>query len=139
MAFLPIRWQTLSQSKQRRFQIQKQAASPGRRLRFEPLEDRRLLAIYTVTNLTDDFVSQIPAPGTLRRAISDANATLEADSIVFQPDLSGTLLLTFERLTITRSLTINGPGADVITIDARGTDPTPNENNGDGTRVFSIT
>ena len=35
-------------------------------------------------------------------------------------------------------MTIDGPGAGVLIIDASGNDPTPNTNNGDGSRIFRI-
>ena len=42
-------------------------------------------------------------------------------------------------LAITDSTTIIGPGANLLTIDASGNDPTPGRtNNGDGSRVFNI-
>ena len=48
---------------------------PGRILRFESLEDRRVLTTFTVTNLNDATVTGPGnAPGTLRQAIYDANA-----------------------------------------------------------------
>ena len=47
-------------------------------------------------------------------------------------------MLTQGELKITDSLTINGPGANLLTIDASGNDPTPDVNNGDGSRVFNI-
>ena len=49
-----------------------------------------------------------------------------------------TITLTQGELAITDSLTINGPGANLLTIDASGNDPTPDVNNGDGSRVFNI-
>ena len=42
-------------------------------------------------------------------------------------------------MAITDALTITGPGANRLTIDASGSDPTPDEKNGDGSRVFNIT
>ena len=51
----------------------------GRRLRFEPLETRRLLATFTVTNTLDD------GAGSLRQAIIDANAALDFGDGAFDP------------------------------------------------------
>jgi hypothetical protein len=83
------------------------------------LEDRRLLAVFTVTNL-DDLAVAAPdvAPGTLRQAIYDANNSAGADEIVFD-GLSGTLALEEGELVITEALSINGPGMDNLTIDAQ--------------------
>ena len=47
-------------------------------------------------------------------------------------------MLTKGELVITDSVTINGPNDLSLTIDASGNDPTPNTNNGDGSRVFNI-
>jgi hypothetical protein len=70
-------------------------AYPRRRgLSFEPLEDRRMLATFTITNLGDAPVAMSgDAPGTLRQAIFDANALPGADLIEFDSALSGTVSL----------------------------------------------
>ena len=47
-------------------------------------------------------------------------------------------MLTHGEMAITDSLTINGPGAELLTIDALGNDPTPTQKQGDGSRVFKI-
>src|SRR5262249_13149269 len=68
---------------------------PGRRPRrtcrpgLEVLEDRSIpSAVFTVTNLNDS------GPGSLRQAIDDSNAIqTDADTIVFQPGLTGTISL----------------------------------------------
>jgi CSLREA domain-containing protein len=112
-----------------------------RRLLIEPLEDRRLLAVATVTTLADtvDFGDGLTS---LREAIFATNTVGGADTIEFDPSLTAsgpaTILLTQGELVITDSLTINGPGASLLTIDASGNDPTPDENNADGSRVFLI-
>lgn len=112
-----------------------------RALRIEPLEDRRLLAVVTVntlsdtTNLNDNLT-------TLREAIFATNLVPGADTIDFAPALTAngpaTIVLTQGELKITDSLTVNGPGANLLTIDASGSDPTPGVVNGDGSRVFNI-
>lgn len=96
-----------------------------------------MLAVFTVNNLDDDVVTMAgDAPGTLRQAIFDANATPAADTIVFANGLSGTILLTEGELEITRSLTINGPGAVQLVVEAF--DSTPDDDNADGNRIFFI-
>ena len=84
-----------------------------RRLRVEPLEDRRMLAVFSVDNLNDAGL------GSLRQAIDDANALVGADTVEFQAGLSGTMALTSGEMTITDDLTIDGPGAAQLTIDAQ--------------------
>jgi hypothetical protein len=72
-------------------------------------------AEFTVTN-TDDS-----GEGSLRSAIAQTNNTEGADTITFADDLSGqTITLTSGQLEITDELTINGLGADQLTIDADG-------------------
>src|SRR3972149_6155082 len=59
-----------------------------RRLRFERLEDRRVLAAFTVTSLSDAAVTGPgSAPGTLRQAIYDANNSPGDDTIQFAANL----------------------------------------------------
>jgi CSLREA domain-containing protein len=94
----------------------------GRRLRFEPLEDRRLLAVVTVTTLSDT-VDLNDGVTSLREAIFAANIVPGADTIEFAPSLTAagpaTILLSQGELAITDSLTIDGPGADLLAIDAQ--------------------
>lgn len=110
-----------------------------RPLRLEPLEDRRLLALVTVTT-DQDVVDFNDGVTSLREAIFATNTVPGADTIDFDfgHDGPATILLTQGELTITDSLTIDGPGADLLTIDASGNDPTPDLTNYDGSRVFLI-
>jgi len=81
---------------------------------FIVLSSTAFAATFTVTNLNDS------GPGSLRQAILDSNATPAVDDdIVFQAGLSGTIFLTSGLMLINDSVTITGPGADVITIDAQ--------------------
>ena len=62
----------------------KQVGFTDRPLRFESLETRRLLAVFTVTNLSDAPVAAPgDAPGTLRQALYDSNNNAEVDTINF--------------------------------------------------------
>jgi uncharacterized repeat protein (TIGR01451 family) len=70
---------------------------------------------FTVTNLSDGAA---PGPsGSLRKAITDANANPGADRILFDSSLSGAVYLTSGNLPITQALDIQGPGADELIID----------------------
>lgn len=94
----------------------------GRVLRFEPLEDRRVLATFMVTNLNDATVTGPGnAPGTLRQAIFDANLSSDADTINFAPGLSGDLALSIasdatiglSAFRISSPITIKGNAAGI--------------------------
>lgn len=69
------------------------------------------LDVFTVTNLND------AGPGSLRQAITEANANPGADEIVFAGEgANGTLELATDLPDITDDLSINGPGAEVLAI-----------------------
>ena len=90
----------------------------GRRMFAEPLEDRRLLAVFTVTSLGDG--APTGANDTLREMIQLANDSPGPDTIEFDSGLTGEITLTEGQLRITESLTISGPGVNDLTIDAGG-------------------
>ncbi|HEY6563003.1 MAG TPA: right-handed parallel beta-helix repeat-containing protein, partial [Pirellulaceae bacterium] len=81
-----------------------------RGMRFEALEDRRVMAVFTVTTTAD------AGAGSLRQAILDANAMANADDIVF--DIPGAGPHVIQPLSplpdITETVTVDGftqPGA----------------------------
>jgi uncharacterized protein YjbI with pentapeptide repeats len=116
------------------------ASSLRRRLQVETLEDRRLLSI-TVDTLVDENDGMGVGGISLRDAITAAVAN---ETIDFLPALTSsgpaTILLTNGVLpTINKNLSIVGPGSGLLTIDASGNDPTPEVDNGDGSRIFTIT
>ena len=92
-------------------------------------------SLADTVNFGDGFLS-------LREAIFATNLVPGADTIEFAPALTAggpaTILLTQGELRITDSLTIEGPGANLLTIDASGNDLTPDQNNGDGSRIFRV-
>jgi predicted outer membrane repeat protein len=78
------------------------------RPRLEALQDRWLLSTLTVTNNLDS------GAGSLRADIAAAHS---GDTIVFAPNLNGqTITLTSSELSITKGLTIQGPGAGQLTV-----------------------
>src|SRR5262245_26547475 len=76
----------------------------------------------TVTNTLDS------GAGSLRQAINDANACSDTNIIEFDAGVTGTITLTSGQLLIAGHVTINGPGADVLSVDGNN-----------ATRVFYIT
>ena len=77
--------------------------------RLDVLEDRTLPSTLTVLNLNDS------GTGSLRTAITTANAH-PGDMIKFATRLHGTITLTSGELLITANVTINGPGANQLSI-----------------------
>jgi CSLREA domain-containing protein len=79
------------------------------------LEGRALLSTISVNSTADDG-----SAGTLRWAIGQANADNQADTIVFSSLFNSprTIALTSGQLTLTdkQTMTITGPGSDLLTI-----------------------
>jgi hypothetical protein len=79
------------------------------RLAVEALEDRYVPSTLTVTSALDDS-----STGTLRDVVNTASA---GDVINFDPSLNGqTITLTQGEINIAKDLTIQGPGASLLTI-----------------------
>ncbi len=106
-------------------------SSYARRLQIEALEDRRMLATINVLNTADSGL------GSLRQAIIDANASPGADTIQFDSGVVGTINLGSQLPTITDNVTINGTGADKVTLHA-GNGGDNIAGTGDGFRVFRV-
>ncbi len=106
--------------------VARRSAFSGRKLRFELLEDRKMLAVFTVTNLNDAALGGPDSAGTLRQAIADANSSPDADVIQFAANLSGAVHLAIigdidvsvgaSGLLISSPITIRG-NSNGITID----------------------
>jgi predicted outer membrane repeat protein len=101
----------------------------NRTLTLQCLEQRQLLAVYTVDTLVDENDGIYTAGDvSLRDAIVQANANPGADEIHFAPSLFGqtvqTLHMTaggaYGAMSITGTTSIVGPGADKLTIDGNG-------------------
>lgn len=110
-------WQSGSLRKQRRGRVRRPL--PGV-TPHEPLEGRQLLAVFVVNSVDDD------GAGTLRDAITQANATAGADEIQFAiPDVAGApvIKLVSALPSITEQLAIDGgsqPLAGTVTLDGSG-------------------
>ena len=107
---------------------------PSRPLFVEPLEDRRVLATFTVTTSADS------GSGSLREAIGSANALPGVDMVVFDPNIPNlTVNLTTSELMITEGLVIDASDLpQQITINTEMADPTPMVNDGAGIRAIHI-
>lgn len=81
------------------------------RLGLESLETRQVLSTFAVTNLADS------GAGSLRQAVTQADAASDYSVIAFNPGLSGTLSLksALPELSNTRGIAINGDNN--VTID----------------------
>ena len=111
----------------------------SKQLTFEQLEARHLLATFVV-NSTADTVDSADGVVTLREAITSSNDTAGADTITFDSSVfSGaqTIDITSELPTITDGVTIAGPGADLLTVDA-GLGPDGSFDAIDGFRILNI-
>ncbi len=112
------------------------AASPVRRrlgglYAPELLESRIAPATFLVTSLLDDG-----SEGTLRKEITDANLAPGADTIVFKladPLLPHTIVLNGTEIAITGTLTIKGPGVDLLTVSGANASRIFNIADGDNT------
>ena len=105
----------------------------SRRLAAEPLEDRWMLAVFTVSNLDD------AGAGSLRQAIFDANGSAGADTVEFQAALAGTIALSTGEMAITEALVIDGPGASEVTVDAQQNSRAFNIDDGGVANDFDVT
>ena len=65
----------------------------------------------------NNCITPVPGACSLRDAIQAANTDPDADTITFDPSISGTISLNAPLDSLTGSLTVTGPGADVLTIE----------------------
>src|SRR6266508_4580725 len=90
------------------------------RLTVESLEDRYVPSTLTVTSALDDG-----SAGTLRAQIA---AAAPGDVVVFDPSLNGqTITLSQGEIDIAKDLTLQGPGANQLTVSGNN-----------ASRVFNI-
>src|SRR5262245_14441132 len=105
--------------------------SPGFRPCLEPLESRTVPSTL-VTNLNDN------GPGSLRSAVAAADATSGA-VIHFAPFLHGTIKLTTGQLNLTSNMTIDGPGAFLITVSGNNASRIFDVSNGATVTISGLT
>ena len=97
-----------------------------------------------VVDIIEDESDANYAPGdlSLREAIQLANLAPDTNTIHFSPALTAggpaTLVLSLGPVRIVGDAAIDGPGSNLLTIDASGNDPTPSINDGAGTSVIEI-
>ncbi|KAA1260444.1 hypothetical protein LF1_29840 [Rubripirellula obstinata] len=114
--------------------------------------NRNILGNLTVTNIVFDFDNTIvvdsgtdiddgditPGNVSLREAVRMVNEVGYIDTITFDDSLAGsTITLTEGDLRITSSITVQGPGADQLTISGGGQSRIFNEV-GNGVRIITI-
>ena len=110
----------------------------SRPLRFERLETRQLLAI-TVNTLVDEADGSILDGDVSLRdalALAPAGETINFDAALTAGGPATLQLSNLGELVVSKNLTVTGPGAQLLTVNAF--DPTPAAKNGDGNRVFRI-
>lgn len=74
------------------------------------------MATFTVNTLVDENNGINVGGVSLRDAIAAANTASGADVILFDSSLLGTIILSNGQLTITDALTINGLGANLLSV-----------------------
>ncbi|MGB8634256.1 MAG: choice-of-anchor Q domain-containing protein [Rhodanobacteraceae bacterium] len=73
-----------------------------------------LATTYPVSNTNDS------GSGSLRDALNQANANPGGDTVTFASNVTGSIDLTSGPLLISDSVDVQGPGADILTVDAGG-------------------
>ncbi len=81
-------------------------------------ESQTLAASSFIVTTTNDELDFSNTAVSLREAINSANGNLGVDTITFASGVTGTITLTRGELPITQSMTITGPGANLLAIDA---------------------
>ncbi len=89
---------------------------------FEVQDNPQSGPTFVVNTKADgaDITGCSEANCTLREAIATANGNAGANTIVFAPNLVGAITLTQGQLTVTDSVTINGPGARSLAVNGNG-------------------
>jgi hypothetical protein len=118
--------------------------------RFEPLESRQMLAAFTVNSLLDSM-NATDGVTTLREALAAASQNPGADTIQFAPSLtalgSATIGLTYDgnsdgfpdQLVIDSDVTVEGPGANLLSISGDNLTRVLFENSGVTAAISGLT
>ncbi len=85
----------------------------------EALEGRVVLTTITVMSLADS------GPDTLRAAITQADLDTSPDTIAFAPSVTGTITLLSALPDLSADITIDGPGASLLTVARSAASGTP--------------
>jgi CSLREA domain-containing protein len=140
MRRLPSSWTTtLTKLGFKRKTKKRSQMKHGRRSQLEPLEARHMLAVLTVNSTADN--TTVDAFTTLREAIATANSDSAADTIVFDPAVFNTpkTITLASQLTISEDLTIEGPGADLLSISGNNASRVFVLNSGDEALIQDVT
>src|SRR3954447_18246742 len=86
---------------------------------LERMEDRRLMAVLTVTTAADTGV------GSLREAITQANLDPAQDTIQFAPAVTGTIALLSALPELSTAIVLAGPGASALAVARSAAPGTP--------------
>jgi hypothetical protein len=87
-------------------------------------------AVITVINTSDSGL------GSLRQALADAN---DGDTINFSPAVTGTITLTSGELLVSDSITISGPGANILAVNGNAASRVFNISSGKTVTISGLT
>lgn len=77
-----------------------------------------VLTVTSTNDVNDGLCSPYPSHCSLREAINAANASPGPDTIDFYPGVTGTMGLSSSLPSIAREVSITGPGATLLSVDA---------------------
>ncbi len=123
---VPVLWSRCGSAATRRRGAERRR-EPARAFAFESLEGRVVPSTISVLNTNND------GTGSLREAIDQANTMPGPDTIAFAPSVTGTITLSSALPDLSTNITVEGPGASVLTVARSATPGTPSF------RIFTVT